>query len=75
MHSGGIPIELVHENFTHFRKETKVTYLYGDNDPYITAARKTDEQLKGTNIFGEKLETIVFKGTHEVNTDYINSLS
>ncbi len=75
LHSGGIPAELKQEHFAHLSKETKVTYLYGDNDPYITEAKKTEEQLKGTRLFSEKLETLVFKGVHEVNRTYINSLS
>ena len=75
LHSGGIPKELKQENFAYLNKDTKVTYLFGDNDPYITEARKTEEKLKGTKLFGENLETIVFKGVHEVNTAYINSLS
>lgn len=75
LHSGGIPVELKQEDFSYMNNNTKVTYLYGDRDQYITKARKTEEHLKGTKLFGEKLETIVFKGTHEVNTMYINSLS
>ena len=75
LHSGGIPVELKQEQFTYLNKETKVTYIYGDNDQYITEARKTEEQLKVTNLFGKKLETIVFKGVHKVNISYINSLS
>ncbi len=75
LHSGGIPVELKKEAFSYLSQSTKVTYIYGDNDEYITEARKTEEQLKGTKLFGDKLETIVFKGVHEVNKDYINSLS
>ncbi len=75
LHSGGIPVELKKVDFDYMDKNTQVTYLYGDKDPYITEARKTEEQLKGTNLFGEKLESIVFKGVHEVNKNYINSLS
>lgn len=75
LHSGAIPVELKQEDFDYMDNATKVTYLYGDTDPYITAARKTEEQLKGTKLFNKKLETLVFKGLHEVNTTYINSLS
>jgi predicted esterase len=75
LHSGGIPVELKKADFDYMDKNTLVTYLYGDKDPYITEARKTEEQLKGTNLFGKKLESIVFKGVHEVNKNYINSLS
>jgi len=44
-----------------------VTYLYGDTDEYITEAKKTEENLKGDKLFGNRLETQVFKGIHEVH--------
>ncbi|GHC58123.1 alpha/beta hydrolase [Ulvibacter litoralis] len=71
LHSGGIPKELQPEDFTFMSPTTKVTYLYGDNDPYITEARKTEEELKGSNLFGERLEVHVFKGVHEVNKEFL----
>ncbi|MFC7357454.1 alpha/beta hydrolase [Jejudonia soesokkakensis] len=75
LHSGGIPVELTPKDFEYLDKNTSVTYLYGDHDPYITEARKTEEHLKGTNLFGERLKISVFKGVHEVNKDYIYRLS
>ena len=54
---------------------TKVTYLYGDQDPYITEARKTEEHLKGDKLFGDRLEVQVFKGVHEVNTEFLKKFS
>jgi predicted esterase len=67
LHSGGIPEELTSEDFSYLSPNTEVTYLYGDNDEYIDEARKTEERLKGTALFGEKGSTIVFKGIHEVH--------
>lgn len=75
LHSGGIPVELTPEDFKYLNKNTLVTYLYGNQDPYITEARKTEEHLKGSKLFGERLEISVFEGAHEVNKDYISSLS
>ncbi|MFT5004375.1 MAG: putative esterase, partial [Flavobacteriales bacterium] len=75
LHSGGIPKELSSADFSYMDQNTKVTYLYGDKDQYITQARKTEEELKGNKLFGDRLEISVFKGVHEVNTEYINSLS
>jgi len=71
LHSGGIPKELVKEDFDYMNKNTQVTYLYGDKDQYITEARKTEETLKGTNLFGERLAIEVFDGTHEVDTNFL----
>ena len=75
LHSGGIPTELVSEDFLFLKKQTKVTYLYGNKDQYINEARKTEETLKGNYLFGKHLNIEVFEGVHEVNTDYIKELS
>lgn len=65
LHSGGIPEELKYEDFEHLSKACKVLYLYGNKDPYITEARKTEEQIKGKNLFPQiKIE--IFDGKHEV---------
>ena len=67
LHSGGIPKELTPKDFTHLDSTTQTTYLYGDKDPYITQARKTEETLKASALFGPKLSTVVFDGIHEVH--------
>lgn len=73
LHSGAIPHELVPDDFKHFSPTTKVTYLYGNKDEYINEARKTEQQLKGTALFGDRLQVEVFDGIHEVNETFINS--
>jgi len=75
LHSGGIPKELVIEDFSFMSAQTKVTYIYGNKDPYITEARKTEELLKGSNLFGNRLQIEVFEGVHEVNKEFIFDLS
>ena len=75
LHSGGIPKELNSKDFEYLSRACKVTYIYGDKDPYITDARKTEETLKGDSIFGDKLSIEVFKGVHEVSKDFINRLA
>jgi len=75
LHSGGIPIELKPEDFSFLKNEVTVTYLYGDKDQYITEARKTEEVLKGSKLFGKHLKIEVFQGIHEVNKDFIRQLS
>ena len=75
LHSGGIPNELKPEDFSYLNQQTKVTYLYGNKDQYINEARKTEETLKGTNLFGKHLKIQVFNGIHEVNTKYIMKIS
>lgn len=75
LHSGGIPNELLPEDFSYLKSTSKVTYIYGDKDQYITEARKTEESLKGTNLFGDRLQIEVFNGIHEVNTQFIEKTS
>ena len=55
LHSGGIPEELVPEDFSFQKDETDVLYHYGLEDEYITEARKTEEKLKGSALFGNRL--------------------
>tara|TARA_A100000171_G_scaffold52200_1_gene69497 strand:+ start:244 stop:885 length:642 start_codon:yes stop_codon:yes gene_type:complete len=75
LHSGGIPKELNSKDFEYLSEHCKVTYIYGDKDQYITEAKKTEETLKGDSIFGQHLSIQVFKGVHEVNTQFINHLA
>ncbi|MEP0265758.1 esterase [Dokdonia sp.] len=74
LHSGAIPQELTPSDFEHLSPTTTVTYLYGDKDKYINEARKTEQQLKGTSLFGNRLHVEVFDGIHEVNDSFINTL-
>jgi predicted esterase len=75
LHSGGIPVELTTKDFDYLNSNTEVTYLFGDKDQYITEARKTEESLKGTKLFGDRLKVVVFDGIHEVNKDFIKKIS
>ncbi len=74
LHSGAIPNELVPDDFSHLAQTTPVTYLYGDKDQYINEARKTEQQLKGTKLFGDRLNVQVFDGVHEVNSAFLGKL-
>lgn len=69
LHSGGVPKELIPKDFDFLNPSTKVFYLYGNKDQYITEARKTEEELHGKNLFGNRLSIKVFEGIHEVHVD------
>jgi len=75
LHSGGIPTELVPKDFSFLNEDVRVTYLYGNKDQYIDEARKTEEVLKGNNLFGNHIDFHVFNGGHEVNLNYIKLLA
>lgn len=74
LHSGAIPNELTASDYEYLSPTTKVTYLYGNKDEYINEARKTEQQLKGTALFGDRLRIEVFDGIHEVNEAFIKKL-
>lgn len=75
LHSGAIPKELEPKDFEFLQPNTRVIYLYGDKDQYITEARKTEEQLKGSKLFKDRLTVQVFDGIHEVNKDFLLKVS
>ena len=70
-HSGAIPNELQPADFEFLKISTKVIYLYGDKDQYITEAKKTEEHLKSNQLFKDRLSIEVFQGSHEVNKDFL----
>lgn len=75
LHSGGIPIELKPSHFEYLPADTQVTYLYGTADEYITEARKTEEQLKASALFGDRLNVHVFQGKHEVSKPFLERIA
>ncbi len=75
LHSGGIPKELQPSDFEFLNPSAEVIYIYGDKDQYITEARKTEEQLKGSEIFQNRLNIQVFDGIHEVSREFLLKIS
>ncbi len=75
LHSGGIPTELIPQDFDFLPISTQVTYLYGNKDQYITEARITEQTLTGSKLFGDRLTIEVFDGIHEVNTQFISKIA
>ncbi|WP_026450117.1 alpha/beta hydrolase [Aequorivita capsosiphonis] len=75
MHSGAVPKELQPKDFEFLKASTEVIYLYGNKDQYITEARKTEEELKGSNLFQNRLKIEVFDGIHEVNREFLLKIS
>lgn len=75
LHSGGIPTELQANDFEFLKENAQVIYLYGNKDQYITEARKTEEHLKGSMLFKNRLTIEVFDGIHEVNKPFLLKIS
>ena len=70
--SGGIPKELVPEDFKFLN--AKVSLIYGDKDAYLNEERIASETKNAIELFGDHFKTVVFDGGHEVHVDLINSL-
>jgi predicted esterase len=75
LHSGGIPNELKTQDFEFLKPNAQVIYLYGNKDQYITEARETEEKLKGSKLFQNRLSIEVFEGIHEVNKAFLLKIS
>ena len=74
IHSGGIPKELVPEDFEYLTK-TNVIMTYGTNDEYLTLELINSQTEFATRLFGEKMKIIPFEGVHEVNRELISEIA
>ncbi|HET8837583.1 MAG TPA: esterase [Flavobacteriaceae bacterium] len=74
IHSGGIPKELVSENFAYLRK-AEVVLVYGKDDGYLTPEMEKSQSEFAKKLFGEKLSIVPFEGKHEVNREVIRKIA
>lgn len=72
LHSGGLPKELVAEDFKLLK--AKVSLIYGTEDEYLDAKRIAHETERARELFGNDVSIIPFEGKHVVNVDIINGL-
>lgn len=72
LHSGGIPNELIPQDFEFLK--ASVTFIYGNKDQYITPKRLVLETNKSKDLFGNRVKMIEFEGKHEVNVELIKNL-
>jgi len=75
IHSGGIPKELLKEDFQFLNSKTKVHLLYGVEDEYIDEKRAKYEEARAKELFGNNLFIQQFKGKHEVNSNLLKEIS
>ncbi|WP_299888002.1 esterase [uncultured Lacinutrix sp.] len=73
LHSGGIPKELVPEDFSFLK--AKVSLVYGTEDEYLNADRIMYETKRANELFGNEVNIIPFEGKHVVNVDIIKQLT
>ncbi|MBU2920252.1 esterase [Winogradskyella psychrotolerans] len=74
LHSGGIPKELTAKDYKYLSKDTKVKLIYGTKDEYLDEQRIQLESARATDLFGDKVSVMPFKGTHVVNVEFIEKL-
>lgn len=75
IHSGGIPKELADDSFDFLSSNTKVYHVYGTKDQYLTEERMAYEKGRAATLFKNKITTLAFEGTHEVNTAILSTIS
>lgn len=74
LYSGGIPNELETDDINHLLEETKIKFIVGREDEYITPARWEKEKKNIENLFNGKAVIEFFDGGHEVKKEIINRL-
>ncbi len=72
--AGGIPKELKTEDFVFLNEETKVSFIYGNQDEYLTSSYLVDTKKHFYNLFGQDATLITFEGKHEMPKEIINRI-
>ena len=72
--AGGIPKELGIQDFEFLNGETKVSFIYGNQDEYVATIFLVDAKRRFYDLFGSDAEIIIFDGKHEVPKKLINGL-
>ncbi len=73
LNSGRIPKELAPADFTFF--EGKVSFIYGEDDPFVNKEFLEQEEKRIRELFPKNLKFIPFDGGHEVNKEVILKLA
>jgi predicted esterase len=74
LHSGGIPKELIADDFNFLKDQCKVSLIYGTDDEYLNAERMQSETKKVHELFDANVSIIPFDGKHVVNVELVNNL-
>ena len=74
LYAGGIPNELRPEDLLHLELNTRVKFIVGNRDEYLTPERWEEEKKKIELLFQGKACVEIFDGGHEINKEIINTL-
>lgn len=72
--AGRVPDELAADAFSYLPEQTKVHYVYGHQDPYISGLGKEEVASRLKNLFGERLQIRTFEGGHEMKKELLSEL-
>ena len=74
LYSGGLPEELNPDSFHFLGTETEITFIYGEQDPYLNPQRMEREQEKLNKLFAGNAKLRSFEGGHELRKEILHSL-
>ena len=72
--AGGIPKELGVEDFKFLKNKTRISFIYGNQDEYVSTKFMVDAKKRFYDLFGNNAQIITFEGEHEVPKELINEL-
>ena len=72
--SGRVPAELRAEDFAFLRANTKVHFIYGDQDQFLNKELLSSEKAHFYQLFGNEASITEFEGKHEVRKELLESL-
>lgn len=74
LHSGGIPKELIADDFAFLQDNCNVSLIFGTDDEYLNAERMQSETKRVHELFDRNVTIVPFDGKHVVNVELINQL-
>ena len=74
IHSGGIPKELIKEDFSFLSHQFKVNLVYGTQDEFLNEERILNEINRAKELFSNEIKVSPFDDGHIVNTAILKSL-
>jgi hypothetical protein len=74
LYAGGIPDELSSKDFLFLRSHTRVTFMVGDSDEFLSPERMERESGKIEALFDGQALIQVFNGGHAIQKPLINQI-
>ena len=72
LYAGGVPEELNSDSFDFLGDLNTITFIYGEEDPYLNPDRLEREKQKLAVMFSGKAELMPFDGGHELRKEILH---